>query len=634
MRITLFILSVLLTLSARCQSLDNFSIETKLDYLSSEYPGLEELSEIKVNQVGLREFITGLGSNHQVNLTVDPEVQETISYNFKKVSVSDVILFVCREYDLTLEVTGSIIHLKKRPIPPPPPQPKKKKVLPKVSFIDSSGLVSLDLRQDTLQNVLKEISRLSEINVVTKPEFQDKQITLFINNETVESALHKISFVANLELFKSDEYGYYIEEPPRKPIEDYAETSRLRGSSGLNKKNGIWFSARTGLQFDVAASDITFVDLLDHVSNELGVTFIMKDKLEGTTSFYLENVTFEGFLTLILDGTAYGFTRSDDVYIIGNETEGPLRKSELFKLENRTIENLQELIPKSMLENVDMVEYPDLNGFILSGGSNDIRRLKSILRELDQVVPVINIEVLIVDINKSRSTSAGIRAGIGGENVPASTTGTLSPGFDFTFNSTSVNNLVNSFNGLGVINIGKVTPDFYLSMSAAESDGLLSTKSTPKLATLNGHEANLRIGRTEYYLEVQNNIIGAQNPTVATSQNFKSVSADLSVTIKPTASSDNQVTMSIEVSQSDFTERINETAPPGTVDRTFRSIIRVKDGEMVVLGGLENTTKERTGSGIPFLNRIPVLRWIFGYRTSKKEKSRLNIFIKPTVQYQ
>ncbi len=92
--------------------------------------------------------------------------------------------------------------------------------------------------------------------------------------------------------------------------------------------------------------------------------------------------------------------------------------------------------------------------------------------------------------------------------------------------------------------------------------------------------------------------------------------------------------LEIEVNQSDFTgKKISATAPPGTVTRKFKSIIRVKNEEMVILGGLENNRVERSGSGLPFINRVPVLKYIFGNRTALKAKSKLTIFIKPTIQY-
>jgi type IV pilus assembly protein PilQ len=54
---------------------------------------------------------------------------------------------------------------------------------------------------------------------------------------------------------------------------------------------------------------------------------------------------------------------------------------------------------------------------------------------------------------------------------------------------------------------------------------------------------------------------------------------------------------------------------------------------MIMLGGLEENTIDHSGSGLPGLSRIPVLRWLFGSRTKKKTENKLTIFIKPTIIY-
>jgi type IV pilus assembly protein PilQ len=112
---------------------------------------------------------------------------------------------------------------------------------------------------------------------------------------------------------------------------------------------------------------------------------------------------------------------------------------------------------------------------------------------------------------------------------------------------------------------------------------------------------------------------------------YKPVDAELSVSIRPIVDGSDEVTLEIKVEQSDFTTRISEFAPPGKVSRKFESLIRVKDQEMILLGGLEEKQVRDTRSGFPILSRIPILKWIFTSREKSNSKSKLNIFIKPTI---
>ncbi|MBI4646427.1 MAG: hypothetical protein HY738_07495 [Bacteroidia bacterium] len=300
-------------------------------------------------------------------------------------------------------------------------------------------------------------------------------------------------------------------------------------------------------------------------------------------------------------------------------------------LQYRTVEKVIDLIPADIKKEAEIKEFADQNSLLITGTESKIRDIENFIREIDKVVPVILIEVLIVDVSKKYTKSLGVKAGL--STTPVTTQGSIFPALDMQLSSGTINDLINSFNGFGWITLGKVTPEFYINLKALEDNGIIKMRSTPKLSTLNGHEATLSIGKTEYYLEEQNNVVGTQNPQNITTRRYQSVNADLSVTIKPFVSGDEQVTLDVKVTQSDFTARISPNAPPGKVTRDFQSLIRVKNQEMVLLGGLEDRTVAESGTGVPILSHIPVIKWLFSYRTHENKKSKLNIFIKPTVIY-
>ena len=152
---------------------------------------------------------------------------------------------------------------------------------------------------------------------------------------------------------------------------------------------------------------------------------------------------------------------------------------------------------------------------------------------------------------------------------------------------------------------------------------------------MNGHSATLKSGETKYYKEVQTNYYGSQTPVPSESYTWKPVEANLKLDITPFVSRDGKITLQVKIEQSQFTERegkIDEEAPPGAVTRSFESQVQVRDGEMVLLGGIDNNTREKSSSGIPFIARIPVLKW-FGKTKNNKVDQKLNVFIKPSVIY-
>ena len=293
----------------------------------------------------------------------------------------------------------------------------------------------------------------------------------------------------------------------------------------------------------------------------------------------------------------------------------------------RAVSKVEEIIPEALKQNVAVKTFPDLNALILSGDRRDVARVETFLRSVDKPVPMVTMEILIADVTKSKIHEIGVGAGVGDKAVK--TSGTLSPGVDMTFSSGAVNDLLGRIRG--TVNLGRVTPNFYLSLQALEEDGVVRLLSTPKLSTLNGHEATLTSGETQYYKEVQNNYYGTQNPISSESYQWKSVDANLSIKVTPYVSEDRQITLEIEFEQTEFTDRAAEDAPPGTATRSFKSIVKVQNEEMVLLGGLDRNTMERSSRGVPFLARVPVIKWFFGKEKRNKVERTLNIFIKPTV---
>lgn len=221
---------------------------------------------------------------------------------------------------------------------------------------------------------------------------------------------------------------------------------------------------------------------------------------------------------------------------------------------------VEEIIPEALKQNVAVKTFPDLNALILSGDRRDVARVETFLRSVDKPVPMVTMEILIADVTKSRIHEIGLGAGVGDKAVK--TSGTLSPGVEMTFGANAVNDLLGRIRG--TVNLGRVTPNFYLSLQALEEDGVVRLLSTPKLSTLNGHEATLTSGETQYYKEVQNNYYGTQNPISSESYQWKSVDANLSIKVTPYMSEDRQITLEIEFEQTEFTDRNVEDAPPGT----------------------------------------------------------------------
>jgi len=457
----------------------------------------------------------------------------------------------------------------------------------------------------------------------------------------------------------------------------------LKRDLGLNIYTAAPLAEAGAITFNAAA--ISFDDLLTHIfnNNTLQRSQVSEDSATNRRS--------SGGLTTSssLSTTRFTFRKENNIYFFGTANQLNLRKTEVIQMMHRSVELLGNpssgknerasgrttegninyfgndntnqpsnfggsrnvstqnqqfedfengaeaivsILPDEIKADLEIKVDYELNSFLVSGPAVNVNKFKEFLKKIDKPVPVVLIEVMIIEVRKSSSVETGISWGIG--DAPVTTQGRLFPTTDVTLGANTVNKIIGGFDGFGSFNMGKVIPEFFANIKAMEENGNLKIRSSPKLSTLNGHRATLSIGETTYYVVTNQNFFGSQIPTTSQVRNYLPIDAELAIGIKPLVSGDGQVTLDINVVQSDFSgERIEEDAPPGLTSREFSSIIRMQNQDLAILGGLEEKVKNDTGSGIPILARIPIIKWLFSSRKREDNKQKLTILIKPTVIY-
>jgi len=236
--------------------------------------------------------------------------------------------------------------------------------------------------------------------------------------------------------------------------------------------------------------------------------FIFTDIKETVTASFTK-VSYETILERVLKGTKYGYRKTNGIYLFADKESENLRQTKILQLKCRSVLDLSKQIPEKIKNGLVVQEMVDMNSLLICGPSGNVDDLVAFIHDIDQVVPVVMIEVMIVDAQKSYSIETGINAGLG--TAPTTTTGQAYPTTDMSMGASSVNSLINLLNGTGLLKLGKVTSNFYLNVKALEEQGIVKVRSTPRLATLNGHEASLKIGSTEYYVEQTSQIYANQN---------------------------------------------------------------------------------------------------------------------------
>lgn len=689
-------------------------IQNQLEILSAENKGFTENldASIGLNDITLSSFLLAVSNVHKVNINIAPELSQiNIRNNFSDVTIADLLLFLCKEYNLTIEFTKNILAIK----------PYNNVILPEVypmqiNYNPTDETLSLDINKNRLYEVFKEIMDKSAKNLLYAPGMEDLELTAYIKPTDFNTALNKMALANNLILTKTKDNFYVFDKVIIENKEE--QTTRLRNRLDPNLNFRVIDSTLQLLEVDF--KNVPIKNIIQSIGESLGINMFMASPLDeaGNVTLNTKTISFDNLLIKLFEQQTsavqnttntptqnrntsstvtdkFTFKKEDNIYFFGTEKQLSVRKVEVIMLKHRSVnmmadpqtnmsgnamrDNYQtaqqgfsnqlnnsgfnnnnnpnsttrpqnrnynsntnqgrtedgstilDLIPAEVKDGLECKIDIELNSIYVTGTGAKIEFFKKFIRSIDKAIPVILIEVMIVEAKTSNTLEAGVTWGLGTE--PTTTQGSLFPTTDLSLGAQTINKIISGFSSTSVFNFGQVVPNFFATVKAMETNGDLKIKSTPKLATLNGHRASFSNGQTSYYAVVQRNTIGNDNPQTSEIKNYFPIDAKLGLDIKPYVTGDKQVLLDINVIQSTFGQRIAEDAPPDISSRNFSSVVRMKDQDIAVLGGLEENYSSDSGSGVPFLARIPLIKWLFSKRVREGSKSKLTVFIKPTVIY-
>jgi general secretion pathway protein D len=173
-----------------------------------------------------------------------------------------------------------------------------------------------------------------------------------------------------------------------------------------------------------------------------------------------------------------------------------------------------------------------------------------------------------------------------------------------------------------------------------QTQGDVISISNPKVLTLNNQPALITAG-TEYFYKIKSetNQQGSGGGVAATTQNdtIQSVFAGVLLDITPEIADDKTITLKINPSLSETSQDLSQNTsedrqmPPDLSRRQLSSVVTVKDGNRIILGGLINSKNIQKSNKVPLLGDIPGLNYLFKYEETTKQVQELVIVIEPHI---
>jgi len=297
-----------------------------------------------------------------------------------------------------------------------------------------------------------------------------------------------------------------------------------------------------------------------------------------------------------------------------------------FYLQNAETKDLETIIKQMLGTSAKVASNAMLGSITIIGTVDQLALAERVIAANDKARGEVMVEVQILEVNRNRLKRYGIE--LSNYEVSAH----FAPNSDTVTGTTSLRaHLLSSFN----------LADFVVNIPSSLFARFLQTEDTvrllasPRLRAAEGKPTKLSIG-TEVPVPVTTFTAAQAGGTTfapATSFNYRNVGVNLQITPRVNASGEINLELAAEFSQVGGSINVGSDANPFNVpsflSRKVEGVLRVRDGETSLIGGLVQVRDAISLSGVLGLQSIPILNKIFTF-TDPKEKNETEVIISLT----
>lgn len=175
-------------------------------------------------------------------------------------------------------------------------------------------------------------------------------------------------------------------------------------------------------------------------------------------------------------------------------------------------------------------------------------------------------------------------------------------------------------------------------LDALETQGDVRVLSSPSVSTLNNQRAVFNVTTDEVFFALTRQPVATPSGVIFTTNvETQPVAVGIVMDVVPQISKDNTITMNVRpmvtslVRTATLSEDGVQAQAPVVDRRDLDTMVRVRDGETIVIGGLIQRRIEKTRVGLPLLKDIPVLKYLFSTVKETEQRGELVIFLTPTI---
>jgi general secretion pathway protein D len=293
------------------------------------------------------------------------------------------------------------------------------------------------------------------------------------------------------------------------------------------------------------------------------------------------------------------------------------------------------------------------NAIVVRDTPDKIVLAGKIIRDIDKAKPEVMVHVQVLTASRDRLRDLGVLPGQSislqfnpRTSVQPNSTSTTSSTSTTTTTTTSTTSSTSTTNQITLNNLKNLSwADYSLTLPGATANAILTDNATkiiqdPEIRVTDGQKATLKIGDRvpvatgSFQAGVGVGVgtgTGVVNPLVNTQFQYIDVGVNIDVTPRVHPDGDVSMKLVVEVSQITGTSSIGGINQPVISQRKVEHDVRLKDGEVSVLGGLIQRTETKIVNGIPGLGELPMVRYLFSDNSKEVVDSEVLIVMTPHI---
>src|SRR5437879_159263 len=298
---------------------------------------------------------------------------------------------------------------------------------------------------------------------------------------------------------------------------------------------------------------------------------------------------------------------------------------------------------RQILEISRIQPLPSQGALVVRGTPDQIALAEKLVGDLDKARSEVIVDVAVMQVSRDKARTLGINpptsATVALQNninttTPATTTGGTTTTTGNTGSTSGSANQIN-LNRLGNLN----ATDFTVTINPATATALFNDSTTkiiqnPQIRAVDGQKASLKIGDRVPVAtgSFQPGIGGVGiNPLVNTQFQYLDVGVNIDITPRVHAAREVTLKISMDISNVTGQSNIGGISQPIIGQRKIEHEIRLKEGEVNLLGGMLEDSTTKSLSGIPGLSQIPILRYLFGQTNTEHRENEIVFALIPHI---